>query len=288
MNGRFIFIFAAAIIFGVVGATLASPRLGAASSAPTKKEFVLAQNPDTMRPEENAAKARELIDRMVRALGGPAYLGVRDITRTGRLAVFDSKGDLSGYTRFWDFTLLPDKNRTEYGKKRNVIDVYSGQQGWTLDRGGVQELAAERTERFQEGMKKDLDILLRFRMNEEGLIFRYGGTDLLDHKQVLWVEIVDRERITTRVALDPRTHLPLRAVYITRDRATRSRTEEEEIFASYHSFQGVMTPKHMARFRGTRKVYEVFFETVRYNTGLDPSFFTKESLEQSWAKLGKK
>jgi hypothetical protein len=102
------------------------------------------------------------------------------------------------------------------------------------------------------------------------------------------VEIVDRERITTRVALDPRTHLPLRAVYITRDRATRSRTEEEEIFASYHPFQGVMTPKHMARFRGGRKVYEVFFETLQYNTGLEPAFFTKESLEQSWAKLGKK
>jgi hypothetical protein len=279
MSGRKLFVLAAVFVF-CAGAGLGGP---AGDSAVAR-----AQNPDTMRPEESAAKAKELIQQMIQALGGQAYLGVRDITRSGRLAVFDSKGDLSGYLRFWDFVLLPDKNRTEYGKKRNVIDTYSGDQAWSLDRGGVQELAVDRIERFQEGIKKDLDVLLRFRMKEEGLVFRYGGTDLLDRKQVEWVEIVDRERITTRVALDPRTRLPLRAVYITRDRATRSRTEEEEIFANYHSFQGVMTPKHMARFRGVRKVYEVFFEEVQYNTGLQPSFFTKEALEQAWAKLGKK
>ncbi|HWQ03524.1 MAG TPA: hypothetical protein VNL38_03505 [Candidatus Nitrosotenuis sp.] len=251
-------------------------------------DFARAQNPDTMRPEESAARAKELIQQMIRALGGEAYLNVRDITRTGRLAMFDSKGELSGYTRFWDFVKLPDKNRTEYGKKRNVIDVYSGDHAWTLDRGGVQEISVDRIERFKEGNKKDLDILLRFRLNEEGLIFRYGGSDLVDMKPVDWVEIVDRERITTRVALSRADRLPLRAVYITRNPATRSRTEEVEIFAAYHTFQGVKTPKQITRTREGRVIFQVFFEEVQYNTGLDDSFFSKAALEQAWVKLGKK
>jgi hypothetical protein len=247
-----------------------------------------AQNPDTMLPEQSAAKAKELIELMIQALGGQAYLNVQDITRIGRLALFDSKGELSGYTQFWDFTILPDKNRTEYSKKRNVIDVYNGDKAWTLDRGGVEELAVDRIERFQEGLKKDLDHLLRKRLKEDGMTFRYGGAEIVDLKQVDWVDIVDAERITTRVAIERSSRRPLRAVYIVRDRATRTRTEDIEIFANYHAFQGVMTAKQITRHRQGRMVYQVFFEDVQYNTGLAESLFTREALEQAWVKLGKK
>jgi hypothetical protein len=120
------------------------------------------------------------------------------------------------------------------------------------------------------------------------MIFRYGGSDLVDMKPVDWVEIVDRERITTRVAVPRSTRLPMRAVYVIRDRTTRSRTEEVEIFAAYHTFQGVMTPKQISRTREGRVIFQVFFETVAYNTGLDDSFFSKAALEQAWVKLGKK
>jgi hypothetical protein len=247
-----------------------------------------AQNPDTMRPEESTAKAKELVQKTIQALGGPAYLGVKDVTRRGRLAIFDSKGALGGYTKFWDFLLLPDKNRTEYSSKRNVIDVYNGNQGWTLDRGGIEPLSAERIERFLEGQKKDLDLLLRSRLNEEGMIFRYAGSEILDLKQVDWVEIVDKDRITTRIAISRSNYLPMRAVYIIRDRTTRTRTEEVELFANYHSVSGVQTPLQQTRLRNDRIVYQVFFEEVSYNTGLSESFFTKEALDQVWVKIGKK
>lgn len=261
---------------------------GAAAMLPAPSALARAQNPDTLLPEQSAAKAREIIQQMIAALGGDAYLNVRDITRSGRLAVFGSNGDLNGYTKFWDFTKLPDKNRTEYSDKRNVIDVYNGSQGWTLDRGGVQEQSAEAIERFNDGLKKDLDILLRFRLNEEGLTFRYAGTDILDLIRVDWVEIVDRDRRTTRIAIRQDNRLPLRAVYVTRDRERRTRTEEVEFFSNYHRIQGVQTPLQLTRTRNDRMVYQVFFSEVSYNTGLSDDFFTKEALEQTWIKLKKK
>src|SRR5712692_1323112 len=138
-----------------------------------------AQSPEVLMPEQSAAKARELLQQAIAALGGPAYLGVRDVDCTGRFALFGHSGELTGYTGFHDFWKLPDKNRTEYAKKGNIVDVYNGNQGWTLDKGGVQEASATALQEFQENLKKDVDNLLRFRLREEGMIFRYGGSPIV-------------------------------------------------------------------------------------------------------------
>lgn len=274
-------------LLALAGAQYIAPLQAANGSG--RVRALLPQNPDTMLPEQSAAKARELIAAAIQALGGDAYLKVRDITRTGRLAQFSSQGELAGYIGFVDYYKLPDKNRTEYSKKRNIIDVFNGDKGWSLDREGVQETPVAGTARFQEGLMKDVDHFFRYRLGkEEGLSLRYGGSDILELKQVDWIVVQDSERRVMRIALDRSTRLPARAVYVTRDPETRNRMEETELFANYHSFQGIMTPKQITRERNGRPVYQAFFESVRYNSGLDDFFFTRESLEQAWAKLGKK
>lgn len=265
------------ILLAIVGAWHAKPL-----------QVVRAQNPDTLLPEQSAAKAKDLIQKAIQALGGKAFLEVRDQSAQVRLGQWDSKGQLSGYTRLYDFWKFPDKNRTEYSKKRNIIDVYRGDKGWTLDKGGVGDLPATQTESFQEGLKKDVFLLFRYRLNEEGMVFRWGGSDLLDMKRVDWIEVMDSDRRTMRIALDASTHLPMRAVYLTRNKETRVKSEEEELFANYYNIQGVMTPLQFTRIRNGRQVYQAFYEEVQYNTGLADDFFTKESLDAVWAKIGKK
>jgi hypothetical protein len=249
---------------------------------------VAAQNPNTMAPAQSAARAREVIHRAIQALGGTAYLNVKDITREGRLAEFGSADQLEGFTRIWDYTILPDKNRTEYFKQRNIIQVFNGDKGWVMDRAGVEEAQAVSLERFQESLKKDIDILMRFRMNEDGLIFRYGGSDLLDLKQVEWVEVIDRERRQFRIAFEKSTALPIRAVYISRDPETRERIEEVEYLSNYQNVQGIMTPLQVWRNRNGRKVYQAFFENYQYNTSLAEALFTRASLDEAFAKGNKK
>ena len=107
-------------------ALLAAPRLAA-------------QNPDTMLPEQSTAKARELLNGAIDALGGEAYLGVRDISRVGRLSQFGSNGDLVGFVEVYDFTKLPDKRRREYSKKRNVIDVFKDRKSTRLNSSHIQK-----------------------------------------------------------------------------------------------------------------------------------------------------
>jgi hypothetical protein len=247
-----------------------------------------AQNPDMLMPEVSAAKAKELLQQMIQALGGPAYLRVRESVCDGRLAQFGHNGDLTGYQNFRDFWRYPDKNRTEYTKKRNFVELFAGDAGWTLDKGGVSEEPAGAVTDFQEQTKKDMDNLLRLRLNEEGMSFRYGGSDVVDLKQVDWVEIVDRERRTFRIAVDRESHLPVRCVVVTRNDMTRERTEEITFYSNFQTLDGVETPMQIARERDGRRSFQVFYLECHYNTGIPDELFTRASLEKRYSETASK
>src|SRR5207245_1915878 len=83
--------------------------------------------------------------------------------------------------------------------------------------------------------------LLRFRLNEEGMNFRYGGSDIVDLKQVEWVEVVDRDRRTFRIALDSSTHLPISVVVTTCNANTRERDVEIYNLLTYQYESRVLT-----------------------------------------------
>jgi hypothetical protein len=262
--------------------------LAGASLAGTHTAAAQDQDTTVLMPEQSSAKAKDLLQQAIQALGGNAYLGVHDVTCTGRLSQFDHAGNLGGYMHFVDYAKPPDKDRNENLPKRNLIEVYNGDKGWVLDRGGVSDAPLGNLATIQEDTKKDLDNILRSRIKEPDMIFRYAGTDVVDLKQVDWVELVDSDNRTIRIAFAQATHLPIRKVVTTRDPNTRLRNEEVEYYTLYHPLGGVMTPFQITRERNGLKVYQVFFDTCDYNTSLSDSLFTKESLDERWAKVGKK
>lgn len=241
---------------------------------------------DYLTPGQSAAKAKKMIQETIAALGGQAYLNVRDQSCQGRVAFFGHHGDLDNYEQIWDFNLYPDKERTEYSKKRNIIDLYNGTQGWTLDRGGVSPMPASAITDFQNGLKKDINILFRFDLKDPNLQFSYGGRDIVDLKEADWIEVTGGERWTTRIAIARLTHLPIEAQYISRDPETRERSTETEIFSNYQPVDGVEMPFQDVRSRNGDKIFQLWLTHCDLNTGLQPDFFTRESLEERWQKLG--
>lgn len=250
-------------------------------AAPT----ITGQSRSVMTPAESTAKAKEVIQRAITAMGGEAYLKARDVYCEGRYAQFSSQGQLAGYERVFDQVLFPDKNRTEFNKKRNIIYINNGNQGWALDRGGVTELPAEAAEDYLEGLKTDIHQLFRYRLDEEGMTFRYNGIDMVDLKPAQWVEVMDKDRRVIKIAFAQSTGLPIRAESVTRDPETRVRTEEIEYFSNYHPANGVETSLRIWKERNGRMVYQVFWDSCQYNTGVSESHFTREALDQLWAKL---
>lgn len=246
-----------------------------------------AQDDEVLSPEASAAKAKRLVQQSIQALGGAAYLGVRDVYAVGRFAQFGHSGDLTGYEIFYDYVKMPDKERTEISKKRNIIEVYSGDHGWVLDKAGVEEQPADALAAHVSDAKKDIDYVFRYRLNEPGMIFRYAGPDLVDLKESDWVELTDSDGHVMRFALERATHLPLRAVYIYRDPATRERTQEVDYYSNYQPVQGVQTPFQITGERNGQKFSQIFLDECKYNTNLADELFTRDSLEKRWAQLSK-
>ena len=247
-----------------------------------------AQEDQVLMPEQSEAKARELVKQAVEALGGSAYLGVKDVTCTGRLSSFDHSGDVTGFGKFIDYTQPPDKERQENLPKRNIISVFSGDKGWDLDRGGVSEAPQSDLADYKEDVQKDLDNILRHRVHEQGITLRYAGPDVVDLKQAQWIELVDSDDRTIRIAFADNTHLPIRKTVETRNPRTRFKTTEIEYYSNYHPLDGVQTPFQITRERNGIKVYQVFFDICHYNTSVSDALFTKESLDQRWAQIPNK
>ncbi len=247
-----------------------------------------AQDDEVLMPDQSAARAKQILQAGIDALGGPTYLNVHDVTCSGNDSQFDHSGDVTGFGRFIDYSIPPDKERQENLPKRNIIQVYNGKQGWVLDRGGVSDAPPSDLEQFQQDNLNDIDNILRRRIHEPGMIFRYAGPDIVQLKQVDWVELVDSDNRTIRIAFAQATHLPIQETIETRDPKTQLARQETDFFSDYHQVQGIQTAFQLERDRNNMKVFQVFFAKCDYNTDLANSLFTKQSLEDRWAKVGKK
>src|SRR5579864_6676416 len=79
--------------------------------------------------EKNAAQARAALDAMVKALGGDAWLNLKNVVREGHIAAFFHGEPDVGTTLFWEFHVWPDHDRMEYTKHRDVVQFYEGRKG---------------------------------------------------------------------------------------------------------------------------------------------------------------
>lgn len=248
----------------------------------------LAQNPETMTPEASEAKARQILKQLLSAMGGPLYLSVKTISCEGRIAQFGHNGDTSGYVAFKEYRGYPDKRRIDYSKKGNVVDIFSGDEGWTLDRGGVSEEPVTAVADFQAALKRDPNNLLRTRLNEEGMLISYGGIGVADLKTVDWIDFHDSEDRTIRLGVDRSTHLLARSIVSTVNDETRERQEDVTVYSNYQWQDGVQIPMQVSRERDGRRLSQVFFTSCQLNPELPADWFTKAALDKRYKEVGGK
>jgi hypothetical protein len=242
-----------------------------------------AQNPDQIMPDVSAAKAKAILQQAIDGLGGAAYVNVHNSECTGRYAQFQHSGEIGGYLLIHEYREMPDKSRIEYDPKALIVDLYAGDKGWTLDRSGVSDVPATDIADYQEQLRMQMGNVLRNRLSDRGLFFRYGGSDVVDLKEADWVEIGDQGR-TLRIAVGRSDHLPIRSVLQQRDPKTGENTERSTFYTSYHPIDGIQTPFRESRFLNGRQVYQVFWDSCSYNVDLPANFFTRESLEQRFSQ----
>lgn len=269
---------------------------------------VRAQNPDTIAPEESTAMAKRIVNQTIQAMGGPAYLGMNERQCDGRRALIGHNGELSGYIGLKDSWQYPDKERTDYvAHSRNtllgyligvqdldithggtVITLFSGDQGWIMDRGGVSEMPVTSVSQFQDTVRQNVDNLLRIKVKDPETRFRWAGLGTVDLHPVDFVEVTDSSGLTEKISVDKSTHLVVRSVVVTEDEELNQPREDVAIYTNYQAKGGVVMPMQITRERDGRRLMQVFYDACQPNPPLAPDFFTREALDKKYKETGGK
>jgi hypothetical protein len=284
-------------LFALLGLVLASAFLILADSA---------QNPESMSPDDNKAKARQLLNLSIQALGGSAYRNQSESDCEGRVAKFDRNGGTLGYSMMRSYWQYPDKSRVEYVVKTTkggmfailwgnlpikggeFIQLFDGDKGWTMDKGGVNDADATVVEEFQAGLKRQLRNLLLNRANEDGVFLYYAGIGVSDMREVDWVDFNDENDNKVRLALDHQNHLPLRTVATTANEEMHDRDQDVAIYSNYREFQGVQTPLQISREHNGQRTHQIFYTSCSNAPNLPADFFTEASLQKKFKETGGK
>jgi hypothetical protein len=227
--------------------------------------------------QENATKAKTLIDQAIQALGGQAYLDIQDMSQQGRTYSFHRGEATSAGVLFWRFVKFPDEERVEVTKQRDVAYVYNGVKGYEITFKGTTGLDAKVLADYLRRRDHSLEWVLRRWIHEPGIALFYDGPAVAAEKPADQVSVLNSQNDSVTLYFDSATHLPVKKVFTWRDPTDNLRNTEEEIYDAYRPTLGIMTPYSITRFYNGEMSNQRFLNTVTYNNGLNESMFAAKT-----------
>ncbi len=225
--------------------------------------------------KEAETKARDLLKKAVEAMGGEAYLKIQDVHRTGKFYQF-SKEDLRGAVPFQSFDKFPLKQRFEMGKKGEITNINDGDSGWKVEYKVVKNQSPEEIRLYKAGLQHSLENILRERVNEPGMKFRYLGKSRMDLGEVECVQLIDKDNDRVKIYLNASNFLPAKMEFKSPGFGKRWPTDDERVFYNYHEVQNVKIPFSSVRFSNGYKASEFHLSEVKLNQGLPDALFTPD------------
>jgi len=225
-------------------------------------------------------KAEKIVRNAIQAVGGDSYLNLRTVT--GRGFFTDYKDGLSQIpTRFVDYILYPDKERTEF-TSLHVIQANSGDKGWLFDGAAktLKDQNAEQLEDFKIGMRTGFENLLHGWWRKQGASLSYMGrreaglarrneTVRLTYADGFWIEY----------EFGANDGLPAKVLYKRKhkkpDTDEMEEVGEEDRLLKPITIDGVVTPFVIDHFRNGVQTSRINYESVEYNRTLADSLFAK-------------
>lgn len=226
--------------------------------------------------ENDLARAAALVRDAVKARGGDLYLGIRSVVTRGQYTGFD-KGVSGDPTGFVDYIVYPGRERTEFGKgDTKTVQSNSESANWVYD--AVQKMIRDQTEEqvknFQQGLRFDLDHLLKTAVEQKGVKLVYLGRREAWKNTFSEAVRVDFDDGGSAVMhFDARSKLPL---MIENKTITSEGTANSETrFYRWVDFGGIQFPTLQDFYRNGKQSARVSFDVVSFNESVPDKLFAK-------------
>jgi hypothetical protein len=222
--------------------------------------------------DAGAAKARQLLDGMVAALGGEAWLSYQTLSQQGRSYNFYHGKPVSEGVLFWRFFQYPDKERRELTKQRDVVYIYSGDKGYEKTYKGTAADEDKTVEEVVRRSRHSLEVVVREWLKDPATVLFYDGQSVADQQLVDVVTLLSKDNDQVSIGIDAHTHLPISKRYSWRD-PDKYKVEDETIYGNYRKVQGIQTPFTITNKRDGEMTGQSFLSHAEYNSTFVSGFF---------------
>lgn len=232
--------------------------------------------------QHNALQARAALDAMVEALGGKAWLTVKNRTLEGHAAAYFQGKPTGEMTEFRQTSSGPDssgpdQDRIDLTRRRDVVEFYLGRGGWEVSYKGAASLSGEQVEDFLRRRDHSIETVVRIWLNDPRTLLIDEGERMVERHQADQVTVISPRDEAVTLLIDAGTHLPLRLSYQWRDPVYHDMDTEAEEYDDYHAVDGIATPFIVTRYENGEITRQVFLDSVVYNQELPADFWSVEA-----------
>ena len=188
---------------------------------------------------KNAQQARAELDAMVKALGGDAWLQMKNREYDGRTAAFyhgkpsGSTGGVLGVS-----CLAGSGPVRSFTKHRDVVQIYTGRQGWEIIYSGKKELPKEQVDDYLRRRDHSIETVIKVWLKDPATILLYEGQHLAESHMANQVTLISSQNEAVTIQTDSETHLPLRRTFQWRDPLYKDKNEDAEEYDNYRLVNG--------------------------------------------------
>jgi len=234
--------------------------------------------------QKNGRQARAALDAMVQALGGEAWLAMKNQLRQGNVAAFFHGKLAGGATEYWEYHAWPDHDRIEFSRHRDVVQFYMGRTGTEVTYKGKAPLPKEQVDEFFRRRDHSIETAVKVWLNDPKTILIYEGRHLVERHLADQVTLISAGNEAVTILMDIDTHLPLRRSFEWRDPVYKDKNVDAEEYDDYHTVGGFPTPFCITRYKNDDMTRQYFLVHVSYNQDLPADLW---SVDEAVRRIGK-
>jgi hypothetical protein len=232
-------------------------------------------------------KMRALLDSMVKALGGDKWLNLPGFMVTGRTSGF-YKGKPTGATSdFANYHAYPDKDRSEFGKKHDVVDILVGNEGWEITYKGKVPIPQKDLDDAIRRRNHSIEIAIRQWLKDPGTLLIDGGQRTVERHLIDRVTLLSSTNDNITLDLDAQTHLPVRRTFEWRDPLYKDKNVDSDEYDNYHDINGIQTAFTVTRFHNDDMSNQRFLYSATYAGAVPAEMFDPDAAVKKITKKGK-